>query len=141
MRKFNNSFPGYNKNEVNSFVKNVTTEYESMLNNLKLRDQEIENLKRELTHYKNIENTLNRAILIAEESSQNIKKTAFEESKVIIEDAKKNASRIINNALIKAEKVEFEASNLKKQVTQYKRRYKDVLETQLDELERLDLGN
>ena len=46
MRKFNNSFPGYNKNEVNSFVKNVTTEYESMLNNLKTRDQEIETLKK-----------------------------------------------------------------------------------------------
>ena len=141
MRKFNNSFPGYNKNEVNSFVKNVTTEYESMLNNLKVRDQEIENLKKELEHYKNIESTLNRAILIAEESSQNIKKTAFDESRVIIEDAKKNASRIINNALIKAEKVEMEANSLKRQVAQYKRRYKNILEEQLDEIERLDLDN
>ena len=141
MRKFNNSFPGYNKNEVNSFVKNVTTEYESMLNNLKLRDQEIEHLKKELERFKNIENTLNRAILIAEESSQNIKKTAFNESRVIIEDAKKNASRIINNALIKAEKVEMEANNLKRQVALYKRRYKNILEEQLDEIERLDLDN
>lgn len=141
MRKFNNGFPGYNKNEVNSFVKNVTTEYESMLNNLKNRDKEIENLKKELEHYKNIESTLNRAILIAEESSQNIKKTAFEESKVIIENAKRNASRIINNALIKAEKVEVEANNLKRQVAQYKRRYKNILEEQLDQIERLDLDN
>ena len=89
MRKFKNSFPGYNKNEVNSFVSNVTTEYESMLNNLKSRDNDINSLKKELEHYRNIESTLNRAILIAEESSHNIKKTAFDESKVIIEDAKK----------------------------------------------------
>ena len=106
MRKFNNSFPGYNKNEVNSFVKNVATEYESMLNRLKSADKEIENLKKELEHYKNLESTLNRAILIAEETNQNIKKTSFDEAKLIIEEAKKNASRIINNALIKAEKVE-----------------------------------
>lgn len=139
MRKFNNSFPGYNKNEVNSFVKNVTTEYESMLNNLKNRDKEIENLKKELEHYKNIESTLNRAILIAEESSQNIKKTAFDESRVIIEDAKKNASRIINNALIKAEKVEYEANNLKRQVAQYKKRYRNMLEEQLEQVDKLDL--
>lgn len=141
MRKFNNSFPGYNKNEVNSFVKNVTTEYESMLSNLKARDQEIETLKKELEHYKSIEKTLNRAILIAEESSQNIKKTAFDESRVILDDAKRNASRIINNALMKAEKVEMEANNLKRQVAQYKRRYKNILEEQLDEIERLDLDN
>jgi len=141
MRKFNNSFPGYNKNEVNSFVSNVTTEYESMLNNLKSRDNEISSLKKELEHYKNIESTLNRAILIAEESSQNIKKTAFDESKVIIEDAKKNASRIINNALIKAERVENEAASLKRQVERYKKRYKNILEEQLDEIERFELDN
>ena len=92
MRKFNNSFPGYNKKEVNSFVSNVTTEYESMLNNLKDRDKQIEELTKELEHYKNLEGTLNRAILIAEETTQNIKKNAFDESRVIIEDAKKNAS-------------------------------------------------
>ena len=141
MRKFNNSFPGYNKNEVNSFVSNVTTEYESMLNNLKARDNEINNLKKELEHFRNIENTLNRAILIAEESSQNIKKTAFDESRVIIEDAKRNASRIINNALIKAEKVELEAENLKRQVERYKKKYRNILEEQLEEIEKLEIEN
>ena len=141
MRKFNNSFPGYNKNEVNSFVSNVTTEYEKMLNNLKERDKEIELLKKQLLHYKNIEATLNRAILIAEESSQNIKKTAFEESKIIIEDAKRNASRIINNALIKSEKVETEAEKLKKQIYHYKKRYRILLEEQLDEIERFEIEN
>jgi len=139
MRKFNNSFPGYNKNEVNSFVKNVTTEYENMLNNLKARDIEIEKLKKELEHYKNLENTLNRAILIAEESSQNIRKTAFDESKIIIDDAKKNASRIINNALIKAEKVENESNNLRRQVAQYKRKYRNILEEQLEQVDKLEI--
>lgn len=141
MRKFNNSFPGYNKNEVNSFVSNVTTEYESMLNNLKTKDNEINSLKKELEHYRNIESTLNRAILIAEESSQNIKKTAFDESRTIIEDAKRNASRIINNALIKAEKVESEAETLKRQVERYKKKYRNILEEQLDEIERLEIDN
>ena len=141
MRKFNTSFPGYNKGEVNSFVQNVTTEYEGMLDNLKNRDQEINKLKSELEHYKNIENTLNRAILIAEESSQNIKKTAFDESRAIIEDAKRNASRIINNALIKAEKVETEAETLKRQFANYKKRYRNILEEAIDEVDRLEIDN
>ena len=132
MRKFNTSFPGYNKSEVNSFVSNVTDEYETMLNNLKNRDKEIESLN-------NIERTLNRALIIAEESSNNIKKVAYDESKVIIEDAKKNASRIINNALIKAEKIDSEAMSLKNQVIRYKKRYKNLLEEQLDEVEKLDI--
>ena len=139
LRKFTNSFPGYNKGEVNSFVQNVTTEYESMLNNLKDRDKEIESLKQELSRYKNLENTLNRAILIAEESSQNIKKSSIEEGRVIVEEAKRNASRIINNALIRAEKVETEATKLQKQVRDYKRKYKDLLEEQLNDIERMEI--
>lgn len=139
MRKFNTSFPGYNKGEVNSFVNSVTNEYESMLNNLKERDKLIETLKNELEHYKNIENTLNRALLVAEESSNNIKKVAYDESKVIIEEAKRNATRIINTALLKAEKIDNEANELKVQVLRYKKRYKNLLEEQLDEVEKLDL--
>ena len=141
MRKFNTSFPGYNKGEVNTFVQSVTTEYEGMLESLKSRDQEIETLKNELTRYKNIENTLNRAILLAEESSQNIKKTAFDESRAIIEDAKRNASRIINNALIKAEKVETEAETLKRQFASYKKRYRNILEEAIDEVDKLEIDN
>ncbi len=139
MRKFASSIPGYKKSEVNSFVQSVTTEYESMLDNLKTRDQEIENLKKELTHYKELESTLNRAILIAEESSQNIKKSAFEEAKVIMENARKNASRIVNNSLIKANKIEKEAEDLKRHVERYKVKYKSLLEDELEAVERLDI--
>lgn len=141
MRKFASSIPGYKKSEVNSFVQSVTTEYESMLDNLKSRDQEIENLKKELTHYKELEGTLNRAILIAEESSQNIKKLAFEEAKVIVENARKNASRIVNNSLIKADKIEKEAEDLKRHVERYKIKYKSLLEDELEAVERLDIND
>lgn len=139
MKKFSTSFQGYNKEEVNSFVKKVAIEYESILNTLKDRDKEIDSLRKELERFKNLETTLNRAILIAEESSQSIKKTAFDESKLLIEDAKKNASRIINNALLKAERIEDAADNLRKQVSQYKKKYRTILEEQMDEIEKLEI--
>ena len=141
MKKFTSSIPGYNKGEVNSFVDKVTIEYESMLNNLKQRDLDIDSLKKELSHYKELESTLNRAILIAEESSQNIKKNSFEEAKLIVENARKNASRIVNNALIKAEKVEREAEDLKRYVERYKNKYRRLLEDELDAVEKLDILN
>ncbi len=139
MKKFTSSIPGYNKSEVNSFVGQVTQEYESMLNNLKQKDLDIEALKKELAHYKELESTLNRAILIAEESSHNIKKNAFEEAKLVVENARKNASRIVNNALIKAEKVDQEAQDLKRYIERYKGKYKRLLEEELDAVEKLDI--
>ena len=138
VNKFSTSIQGYKKEEVNDFVREVTQEYENMLKKLKYSCGIIENLKRELKKYKENEASLNRAILIAEESTNNIKRAAFDESKVIIEDAKRNASRVINNALIKAERIESEAETLRRKVAVYKRRFRALVEDQLDEMERFD---
>ena len=138
VNKFSTSIQGYKKEEVNDFVKEVTKEYESMLQKLKNSCEVIESLKSELKHYKDIESTLNRAILIAEESTSNIKKAAYDESKVIIEDAKRNATKVINNALTKAERIESEAESLRRKVSAYKRRFRTLVEGQLDEIEQFD---
>ena len=95
MKKFDTSFRGYDKKQVNSFVGDVADKYESMLNNLKSRDQQIQELQNKLEYYKKMEETLNRAIFVAEDTSNQIKKYAKEESTNIINEAKRNASRII----------------------------------------------
>lgn len=135
VNKFSTSIQGYKKEEVNQFVREVTQEYESMLNKLKNSCELIEMLKKELKHYKELESSLNRAIIVAEESTSTIKKAAYDESKVIIEDAKRNASKVINNALLKAERIESEAESLKRKVSVYKRQFRSLVEQHLDELE------
>ena len=77
MKKFSTSIYGYNKAEVNAFVAEVAKEYESMLNNLKQRDTEITALKQKLIQYQNMENTLNKALLVAEDASNQIKRMAL----------------------------------------------------------------
>ena len=127
VNKFSTSIQGYNKEEVNSFVKEVIVEYEGMLNKLKKSCALNEELQKELKHYKDIEATLNRAILVAEESTSNIKKVAYDESKTILEDARRNATKVINNALAKAERIESEAESLRRKVVVYKRRFRERL--------------
>ena len=138
MRKFNTNENGYDKNEVNDFVVEVTKEYEKMLNKLKTRDQEILVLKEKLNHYKNLESTLNKAILMAEDSSNQLKKVARDEAKLIIADAKKNASHIINDALLKAEKTEVEADQLRRSLKIYKARIRQAIEEQLTIVDDVD---
>ena len=69
MKKFSKSFNGYSKSEVNEFVARVTKEYENMLDSLKERDRENKTLKEKLLQYQNMETTLNRALLVAEDAS------------------------------------------------------------------------
>jgi len=135
MKKFGTSFNGYNKVEVNSFVRDVTKEYENMLNTLKARDQELEVLKQKLIQYQNMETTLNRALLVAEDASSQIKKMARDESKGILEDAKRNASRIVNEALLRATKLENDAEDLKRRIIVFKKKFRQAIELELENID------
>ena len=138
MEKFNISNNGYKIDEVNKFVNDVTIEYESMLNKLKQKDSEISELNTKLKHYQDIESTLNKAMLIAEDSSNQMKKVARDEAQLIISEAKKNASHIVNDALLQAEKTEIEVDNLRRSLKIYKARIKAVVEEQLSMVKDVD---
>ena len=138
MKKFSTSTNGYDKMEVNAFVNEIITEYEKMLNNLKARDAKIKYLQEKLKQYESMENTLHKALLVAEDSSTQIRKLAKEEANMIIADAKKNASRIVNDSLLKAEKVDLETEQLKQRLKLYKSRIKQTIEEQLTMVEDVD---
>ena len=60
----------------------------------------------------------------------------------LIEEARKNASRIVNDALLRAEKIEIKADTLERNMRIFKKKLKLVVEQQLtviDEIEDLDL--
>lgn len=139
MEKFTKTLRGYDPNEVNAFIDQIINHVEHMVNDLKeknnkLVDLEEENskLKQKLEQYERMEATLNRAIIMAERTSEQIKLTAHQESETIINDAKRNANRIVNDALLRAEKTEMEADMLRRNVTIFKRRLKEIIETQLE---------
>lgn len=125
MKKFSTSFNGYNKEEVNQLVAMYAKEYENLLNKLKVQDAELEK-------YKNLENTLNKTILAAEDTSNQIKRLAKEEGRNIIEEAKRNASKILNEALLKTEKIERDGEELERRVHEFKRKFKQAVENEVE---------
>ena len=144
-KTFGMSFYGYNKNEVNEFLNNVTKEYESMLDKLKKTNDEMKKLRDDnnklqgdLEQYKGIEGTLRRTLALAEESNQTIRKSTYDESQAIIEDAKKNASRIINDALLKAQKIQDNADAIKRDTIVYRNRIMNIMKEQKELLDKYD---
>ena len=138
MEKFGTQFSGYKKEEVNKFVNDVISQVETMISNMKSKDLEIEKLKTELEHYKSLESTFNRALLVAEDAGQQIRNSARSESVQLIEDAKRNADRIINNALLDADKARSEAERLRRNIITFKRRLRSILETQIELVDDID---
>ena len=142
MEKFNRTLHGYDPEEVNAFLDQVINHVEKMIAEMKSKDErikELENalkavvpLKEKVTQYEKMEETLNKAIFMAQKTSDQIKSNAYRESELIVDEAKKNANRIVNDALIKAEKVETDTLALQRNANIFKRRLKQIIEEQLE---------
>lgn len=148
-------FHSYTPDEIDSFLESVIKQVEVMIKDNKIKNQLLEekdakilelqkklsntaHLQDKLAQYERMESTLNKAILMAQKTSDQIKVAAHKESEIILNDAKNNASRIVNESLLKAEKAEAEAEMLKRNIHIFKRRLRGLLESQLELVEDIE---
>lgn len=142
MEKFHYEDNGYNKEEVNAFIERVILETEGIINKCQEQKDKIKDLEKELENYKRLEDNINKSLISAEQTSDDLKRIAREEANKIISDAKNTASKIVNDALIRSEKIENEAETLERNIKIFKRKLKIIVEQQLavvEEIEVLDL--
>jgi len=138
MDKFTRTLRGYNPEEVNKFIDDIISKVETIMSELNGKNNEISVLEEKLEHYNAMEETLNKAIMAAQQAGDQIKRVARQESETILEDAKRNSNRIVNEALIRAEKTEFETNLLRKNIKVFKNRLKNIIEAQLEMVEDID---
>jgi len=142
MKKFSKEFNGYNKEEVNDFVNEVIMQTERLIKRLENQQKEINTLKKDIIHYKGIEKSLDLALTNAQEVGEHIRKMANNESNMIIEEAKRNASRIVNDALIRSEKIETKTQQAERNLRIFKNKLRSIVAAQLevvDEIETLEI--
>ena len=139
MEKFSYEANGYNRSEVNQFVSDVIRETEGIITRVRKQNTELEELKKELQHYREQEANLKNALLKAEETGDNIKRMAREERDMIVTDAKNNASRIVNEALLRAEKIELQADTLERNMRIFKKKLKSIMDQQMAVVEEIEL--
>ena len=109
---------------------------------VKRLQQENLSLRNQINYYKQIEATLNNSMNMIKNTGEQIRNNAMKEREVIISDAKNNASRILNDALIRAEKVSMETDKMKKDLIIYKNKVRSLIECQLeiiDDIEKVDI--
>ncbi|WP_299086987.1 DivIVA domain-containing protein [uncultured Metabacillus sp.] len=137
-KEFSKGFRGYDEDEVNEFLDQVIKDYEMIIREKKELESRVSELTEKLGHFTNIEETLNKSIIIAQEAGEDVKRNAQKESKLIIKEAEKNADRIINEALAKSRKIAMEIEELKKQSKVFRTRFQMLIEAQLDLLKNDD---
>ena len=144
MEKFNYEINGYNREEVNSFVDEVTNNTREIVEKCVFYQEEIEKLKKELEQYRKRTNEIDLLFEKAEFASKNIKNMAEKEAEIIIREAKENASVIINDSLVSAQKIDIRKDLVCENMQRFREKLRVLIEQEkmtADELDHLDISD
>lgn len=131
-KKFKKGVLGYSQTEVDEFKDEIMESYESLYKeNIELKDK-IGVLNEGIQHYKSIEETLKNTLMVAQTTSEDIKKNAYGKAENIIKEAELRASRIISEANQEVMKIKYEFEELKKNYNVFKARIESQLMSQLE---------
>jgi len=123
---------GYSINEVDEFLDKVIESFEAVYKeNIELKDK-IGVLNEGIQHYKAIEETLKSTLMVAQSTSDEIKKNAYGKAENIIKEAEIKAEKIISEVSQEVSKARNEGQELKKDYYIFKTKIESQLQTQLD---------
>ncbi len=131
-KEFSRRIRGYDEDEVNEFLDQVIKDYEIVIRENKELQNQLFSMQEKLDHFSNIEETLSKTIIVAQEAADEVKNNAKKEAQLIVKEAEKNADRIVNESLSKSRKIAMEVEELKKQASIYRARFRTLVEAQLD---------
>jgi cell division initiation protein len=131
-KEFARSFRGYREEEVDDFLDLVVREFETILrDNQALRDR-VQQCEKELRHYRNLEETLNRTLVVAQEAAREIKANADKEAQLTIRQAEQQATRVIDEAQARMGRAYAEYDELRRRTHVFRVRMRNFLEGQLE---------
>lgn len=123
---------GYNVDEVDDFLDELTADYEKLYKESTESKEKIEELTSSIEKYKNIEVTLQSTLMMAQTTADEVKNVAQKEAEQIIREAQSEAKSSIDelNSQILIKKRELE--DIKKQADVYKAKMEALLISQLE---------
>ncbi len=123
---------GYNVDEVDDFLDEITVDYERLYKeNTELR-AEIERSKGDLEKYKTIEQTLQNTLVMAQKTADDIKNTAQDEADNIIRSARSKMQESVDELTKESETRKREFAETKKQFDIYRAKMEALLISQLE---------
>lgn len=137
-KRFTKTIKGYNVDEVDDFLDQVTLEYEKLYKENAEYKNKFEGQNKELEHYKTVEHTLQNTLLMAQSTAEDIKTMAQKQADQIIDEAKAEAQRMVEEVNKDEIEVRRKTEELKKQFEVYKAKMEALLISQLELLQNKD---
>ena len=131
---------GYDKRDVDQFMKELLSGYESLYReNVEMKDK-IASLTDALQQYKYIEKTLQKALVLAEKTAEDTKQLAQKEAKRIEKEAQLKYQIVLGDAKNELNKIHKQTMKLMQQYEMYRAQFKNLAQAQIELIESESFG-
>ena len=126
---------GYRKKEVDDLLNEICKDYEILYKeNVELKDK-VGILSDGLQYYKEMEKTLQKTLVVAEKTAEEMQTTSQAKADLLKQQAKAEAAAILEEARTQVKKIHAQTLALAQQYENYRIQYKRLTTAQMDVLE------
>lgn len=132
---------GYNVEEVDDFLDEVGADYSKKCKEVQEKEEQLEELRKEIEKYKSLESTLQNTLVMAQSTAEEVKNVAKKQADQLLSEAKSTAER---ETIDLEQKVAFkkrELESLQKQFDIYKAKMESLLISQLELIKEVNKDN
>lgn len=133
-QEFRKELRGYDKTEVNNFLSLIAEEMESLARENADLLEKLSTQHIKLDEYKNLEKSLQDTLIMAQKTTEEVRKNAIRESDLRVKKSKVEAQKILQESIMEKENIETEIQRLSRQREMFIVQYRSVLQAQLDQL-------
>ncbi len=126
---------GYSKADVDSFFSTLTSDYEALYReNMELKDK-VSTLNEGINHYRSIEKSLQKALVLAEQTAEETISSAKTNATVIEQEAVLKAQSIVADAKIELDHIHAKTVEMLQQYERYRSQFRALAQAQIELLD------
>jgi cell division initiation protein len=127
-KEFKRGMRGYTDVEVDEFLDEVADEFERLFKeNIDLNER-VETLLEKVSQYRRIEETLQKTLVSAQASAEELKQNATKEAQLVLRDAELKARQLVNDSYSEKQSIEQEIARLKNAEKDFRFKFRQLLD-------------
>jgi len=134
-RVFKSGGLGYDKKDVDSFMKEIVDSYEMLYREKMELADKVNVLNDALQSYKTMEKTMQKALVLAQKTAEETQETALRNAHAIEKEAMTKSEIIVSDAKRELERIHQKIVQLCQQYEKYKLQFKNLAAAQIELLE------
>lgn len=134
-RAFKSGGLGYDKKDVDSFMKEIVDSYEILYREKMELTDKVNVLNEALQNYKTIEKTMQKALMLAQKTAEETQENALRNAHAIEKEAMTKSEILVSDAKRELERIHQKIVQLCQQYETYKLQFKNLAKSQMELLE------